>query len=100
MDIDHDLERICKHLNISSGPVCNAATDAKVRFSGLFHGVMYLQAHFCAQRILQALHSMASGPQLDTQREERWPDLVKAEVGVEFPNFEEDLEGCFPPQKC
>ncbi|KAJ7904608.1 hypothetical protein B0H14DRAFT_2663630 [Mycena olivaceomarginata] len=79
VDIDHDLERICKHLNISSGPVCNAATDAK--------------------RILQALHSMASGPQLDTQREERWPDLAKAEVGVEFPNFEEDLEGCFPPQK-
>ncbi|KAJ7276491.1 hypothetical protein B0H12DRAFT_1227613 [Mycena haematopus] len=84
VDIDHNLDRIFKHLEIKVGSIRNAGTDAK--------------------GMLQALRSMASGPQLDAQREVRWPDHTQTEVEVEFPPWEEnpqfgDLEGCFPPQK-
>ncbi|KAF8195796.1 hypothetical protein K438DRAFT_1968295 [Mycena galopus ATCC 62051] len=80
--VDYNLERIFKHLEINSGSVRNAGTDAK--------------------GMLQALRSMASGPQLDAQREARWPDYTQTEVEVEFPAWEKDskfgdLEGCFPP---
>ncbi|KAJ7180188.1 hypothetical protein C8R43DRAFT_392132 [Mycena crocata] len=76
---DHELERVCKHLQINLG-VRNAGTDA--------------------QCILQALRSMASGPQLDAQREERWPG--QTELQVQFKEWENDpkyadLEGVVPP---
>ncbi|KAJ7498821.1 hypothetical protein FB451DRAFT_11568 [Mycena latifolia] len=76
------LERICRHLQIPFGGVRNAGTDAE-----------------CT---LQALRSMASGPQLDTQREQRWPD--QTEVQVQFNAWDDDpkcadLEGIFPPVK-
>ncbi|KAF7352710.1 hypothetical protein MVEN_01237000 [Mycena venus] len=83
-NIDYNLKRICKHLEIDFGPVRNGGTDAEC--------------------MLQALRSMASGPQLDAQREERWPDQTKSEVEVELGEWDNDpqcadLEAIFPPQK-
>ncbi|KAJ6485150.1 hypothetical protein C8R47DRAFT_550441 [Mycena vitilis] len=80
-DIDHNLERMCRHLKINFGGVHNAGTDAE-----------------CT---LHALRTMASGPQLDDQREQRWPD--QTEVEVQFPPWNDDpkhadLQGVFPPR--
>ncbi|KAJ7908262.1 hypothetical protein B0H13DRAFT_664050 [Mycena leptocephala] len=80
-DIDHNLERICKHLNVNIRDVRNGGTDAE-----------------CT---LQALRSMVSGPQLDDQREQRWPN--QTEVEVQFQAWADDpkyadLQGVFPPQ--
>ncbi|KAJ6598967.1 hypothetical protein DFH09DRAFT_1129684 [Mycena vulgaris] len=57
---------------------------------------------FVVDCTLQALRSMASGPQLDAQREQRWPD--QTEVHVEFKAWHDDpkyadLEGLIPPTK-
>jgi hypothetical protein len=44
---------------------------------------------------------MASGPQLDDQREQRWPNQTEVEVQfqawVDDPKYA-DLQGVFPPQ--
>ncbi|KAJ7047273.1 hypothetical protein C8F04DRAFT_923 [Mycena alexandri] len=80
-DIDHNLRRICKHLNIDFGDVRNAGTDA--------------------ESALQALRAMASGPQLDDQRTQRWPCQTDLEVKLkpwEDDPKHADLEGLFPPQ--
>ncbi|KAJ7781142.1 hypothetical protein B0H16DRAFT_608651 [Mycena metata] len=80
-DIDHNLRRICKHLNIDFGDVRNAGTDA--------------------ESALQALRAMASGPQLDDQRAQRWPGQTDVEVKLkpwEDNPEHADLEGLFPPQ--
>ncbi|KAJ6539438.1 hypothetical protein B0H19DRAFT_1269750 [Mycena capillaripes] len=80
-DIDRRLERICRHLNVEFGKVRNAGTDAEC--------------------ILQALRTMASGPELDAQREQRWPDQTEVEVQFQAWNDDlkyADLEGVFPPQ--
>ncbi|KAJ7507914.1 hypothetical protein B0H11DRAFT_2314879 [Mycena galericulata] len=74
------LARICRHLHVTFGGTRNAATDAE-----------------CS---LHALRSMASGPQLDAQREQRWPE--QKEVQVEFKAWvdnpeHDDLEGLVPP---
>ncbi|KAJ7764970.1 hypothetical protein DFH07DRAFT_810980 [Mycena maculata] len=74
------LARICKHLHINFGDVQNAGTTAE-----------------CS---LHALRSMASGPQLDAQREQRWPN--QTELQVQFKAWEDDpshddLEGLIPP---
>jgi hypothetical protein len=54
------------------------------------------------QCTLEALQSMASSPQLDTQREQRWPG--QTEVQVQFKAWDDDpkyadLEGLIPPAK-
>ncbi|KAJ7094673.1 hypothetical protein B0H15DRAFT_134153 [Mycena belliarum] len=79
---NHSLEYICKHLKIPCCGVRNAGTDA--------------------ESILQAFRCMASGPQLDIQREQRWPD--QTEVHVQFKAWDgnpkyADLEGIIPPVK-
>ncbi|KAK7061806.1 hypothetical protein R3P38DRAFT_3302936 [Favolaschia claudopus] len=82
IDVDHNLERICKHLKVDLGNVRNAGTEAK--------------------GLARTLRSMASGPRLDVQREQRWPE--QTELEVEFQAWVDngqhgDLEGCFPPQR-
>ncbi|KAJ7665527.1 hypothetical protein B0H17DRAFT_290985 [Mycena rosella] len=74
------LQRICTHLKIPFGGARNASSDAE-----------------CT---LQALRSMASGPQVDAQREQRWPG--QTEVQVQFKAWDDDpkyadLEGVIPP---
>ncbi|KAJ7179046.1 hypothetical protein C8R46DRAFT_622618 [Mycena filopes] len=80
-DVDHNLGRIRKHLHIDFRNIRNASTDAEAT--------------------MQALRTMASGPQLDDQRAERWPGQNDVEVKLkpwEDDPKHPDLEGLFPPQ--
>ncbi|KAJ7068363.1 hypothetical protein C8F01DRAFT_1117894 [Mycena amicta] len=76
------LERICKLLNVPFKSIRNAGADSKTA--------------------LELVRSMAAGPQLDSQREQRWP--LQTETQVVFQPWEDDpnyadLQGLIPPQK-
>lgn len=94
------MESMCNHLKIKTEYLHNAGNDAYVSLDSTSIASLAKTAPF--QYTLSALKSMASGNQLDIQRDERWPNRMDAEskLKVQFKPWEEgdhsDTEGLIP----
>ena len=70
------LESTCNHLKLKTKFVHNAGNDAYVSLCSIIQKVV---TNVIYQYTLSALKAMASGNDLDTQREERWPNRINTE---------------------
>lgn len=86
--------KMCNLLRIRIPTDClhNAGNDAHVRSHNRSSQLPATLMIISKQYTMLAMKAMASGSQLDLQREERWPNKVSESAKIQFDSWDEDSE--------